>query len=130
MKCFQYPLDRVGQCVFHLWHSKNKIAHTIRFNTTFKYKQDSWLGSLYSKIYFCSLQTFILLRSCGFRARAFIISFPISEKIAGDEKKIKVCDTMDQVLYCVLLLHRDSCNNMSMKLSSFIPRIRDEIASL
>ena len=65
MKCFQYPLDRVGQCVFHLWHNKNKIAHTIRFNTTFKYQQDSWLGSLY-------------------------------KKITGDEKKVKVCDTMDQ----------------------------------
>ena len=49
---FQYPLDRVGQCVFHLWHSKNKIAHTIRFNTTYEsQEQESWLGSLYSKIY-------------------------------------------------------------------------------
>lgn len=50
--CLQYPLDRVGQCVFHLWHGKNRIAHTIRFNTTYEPKeQESWLGSLYSKRY-------------------------------------------------------------------------------
>ena len=41
---FQYPLDRVGSCKFHLKKDGGKaIVHEITFNTSMKEESKSWM---------------------------------------------------------------------------------------